>query len=40
MNKDEVKMIGSLHGDNAQTIIDVIHKVRSTPLHSWQGTVN
>jgi hypothetical protein len=37
-SKDEVKMIGHLRRDDAQTFIDVIHKVRLHPLH-LHGTV-
>jgi hypothetical protein len=32
MSKDGVQMINDLHGDDAQTFIDVIHEVRSTAL--------
>jgi hypothetical protein len=37
-SKDEVKMIGYLRGDDAQTFIDVVHRVRPHPLH-FRGTV-
>ena len=32
-SQDEIKMIGYLRGDNAQTFIDVIHDVRSTLVY-------
>lgn len=31
-NQNEIKMIGFLRGDDAQTFIDVIHGVRLQPL--------
>lgn len=34
MSKDEVKMLGDLHGEAAQTLIDVVHEVRFHPLTS------
>jgi hypothetical protein len=37
-SEDEVKMIGDLRGDDAQTFIDVIHRVRLHPLR-FRGTV-
>ena len=37
--QDEIKMIGCLRGDEAQTFIDVIHEVHSTLVH-FRGAVN
>ena len=33
-SQDEVNMIDHLHGDNAQTFIDVVHEVRFPSLRS------
>ena len=33
MSQDEVKTVGNLYGDDAQSFIDVIHEVPSPQLH-------